>query len=112
MSFYLSGYRFLWLLVLFDLPVGSRAERKAATNFRNDLLDLGFEMSQFSVYLKWCTGYDAATTLTTKVRKKVPPYGKVHILTFTDKQYENMVTFTGGQKNPTLKPPAQFELFQ
>ncbi len=45
----LSGYRIMWVWVLFDLPVGTKAERKRATRFRNDLLDLGFEMVQFSV---------------------------------------------------------------
>jgi CRISPR-associated protein Cas2 len=32
---------------MFDLPVGSASERRAATKFRNWLLDHGFEMSQF-----------------------------------------------------------------
>lgn len=50
----LSGYRAVWLIVLCDLPVGTKSERKAATGFRNTLLDLGFAMSQFSVYLKAC----------------------------------------------------------
>ena len=39
----------MWVWVLFDLPVLTSAERKRATRFRNDLLDLGFEMVQFSV---------------------------------------------------------------
>ena len=51
----LSGYRLMWMLVMFDLPVMTKEERKAATDFRNALLDLGFEMSQFSVYLRLCT---------------------------------------------------------
>ena len=36
----------MWVWVLFDLPVLTSAERKRATRFRNDLLDLGFEMVQ------------------------------------------------------------------
>lgn len=35
----------MWIVVMFDLPVIEREERKAATAFRNDLLDMGFEMS-------------------------------------------------------------------
>jgi len=46
----LSGYRNMWLLVMFDLPVTQKEERKEAADFRNYLLDLGFEMAQFSVY--------------------------------------------------------------
>ena len=52
----LSGYRIMWLVVLFDLPVGTKKERKAANRFREKLRDLGFEMSQFSVYLRFCAG--------------------------------------------------------
>jgi len=111
MTLQLSGYRLLWLLVLFDLPVGTKKERKAASKFRNDLRDLGFEMSQFSVYLRWCYGYDSADTWIKRVKASVPPYGKVHIITFTDKQYETMVTFTGGSKNTAQKSPQQYELF-
>ena len=43
-SDYLSGYRLVWLMVLFDLPVVEKAERNQATRFRKDLLDRGFEM--------------------------------------------------------------------
>lgn len=107
----LSGYRILWLLVLFDLPVGTKPERKAATEFRNKLLDIGFEMSQFSVYLKWCTGYDASEVLIKKIQAIVPPYGKVHIITFTDKQFENMTTFNAGSAKSAQKMPSQYELF-
>ena len=52
----LSAYRLMWMMVMFDLPVSTKAERKAATGFRNFLLDEGFEMSQFSVYLRFCAG--------------------------------------------------------
>ena len=52
----LSGYQLMWMLVTFDLPVDTPKQRKAATRFRNDLLDLGFEMSQFSNYLRFCSG--------------------------------------------------------
>ncbi|WP_197387472.1 CRISPR-associated endonuclease Cas2 [Ralstonia pseudosolanacearum] len=45
----------MWLLTMFDLPVGTKAERKAATSFRHFLQDQGFEMAQFSVYMRFCT---------------------------------------------------------
>ena len=50
----LSAYRIMWIFIMFDLPVTTKPERKEASAFRNYLLDLGFEMSQFSVYLKFC----------------------------------------------------------
>ena len=40
----------MWVMVVFDLPVLTKLERKRATQFRNDLLDEAFTMMQFSVY--------------------------------------------------------------
>jgi CRISPR-associated protein Cas2 len=107
----LSGYRLMWMIVMFDLPVVEKAERKAATGFRNALLDLGFEMSQFSVYMRFCTGQSQVDTLSKKVEQALPEGGKVNILTFTDKQYERIVTFLGTAKQPAQKAPDQFDLF-
>ncbi len=92
----LSGYRIMWLMALFDLPVGSKAERRAATGFRNHLLDLGFEMAQFSVYLRWCRGKEHLDGLRSKVVRAVPRRGRVHLLAFTDRQFENMVRVDRG----------------
>ncbi len=107
----LSGYRLMWMVVMFDLPVVEKAERKAATGFRNNLLDQGFEMAQFSVYMRFCTSQAQADTLSKRVQEALPEGGKVNILTFTDKQYERIVTFLGKTKQPANKTPDQFDLF-
>ena len=90
-----SGYRFMWVMVLFDLPVLSKRQRKRAQKFRNDLLDLGFEMAQFSVYMKFCGSRPALDTITNVVERLVPPEGKVSVMSFTDKQYGAMRVFHG-----------------
>ena len=38
--------RILWMFVLFDLPVGTKDERRAAARFRNFLKDDGYMMLQ------------------------------------------------------------------
>lgn len=101
----------MWVLVMFDLPVTLKKERKAATQFRNTLLDLGFTMSQFSVYLRFCTSQGEVDTFSKKVEAALPAGGKVNILTFTDKQYERIQTFHGHEKQPQKKSPDQFDLF-
>lgn len=106
----LSGYRLMWMLVMFDLPVGRRAERKEATRFRNYLLDQGFEMAQFSVYLRFCSGKEQAETYTNRIRQEIPTGGKIDILYFTDKQYENIVSFSYGHRQ-ARKNPSQYSLF-
>ena len=96
---------------MFDLPVVEKAERKAATDFRNTLLDIGFEMSQFSVYMRFCTSNAQVETYCKRVESALPQGGKVNILQFTDKQYERIVSFHGKAKQPANKTPDQFDLF-
>lgn len=107
----LSGYRIMWLVVLFDLPVGTKKERKAATNFRLKLLDLGFEMSQFSVYLRFCAGKEQAEAYERRIEQSMPASGKVHIISITDKQYENIRTYRGRKREQAPQNPNQFALF-
>ena len=107
----LSGYRLMWMIVMFDLPVVEKAERKAATEFRNALLDLGFEMSQFSVYMRFCASAGQVDTYCKRVEDSLPEGGKVNILQFTDRQYERIVAFRGRAKQAAQKAPDQFDLF-
>ena len=107
----LSGYRLMWMLVMFDLPVIEKAERKAAADFRNTLLNLGFEMSQFSVYVRFCTGPAQVDTYCKYVEAALPTGGKVNIIQFTDKQYERIVSFYGTKRQAPQKAPDQFDLF-
>lgn len=96
---------------MFDLPVVEKAERKAATDFRNALLDMGFEMSQFSVYMRFCTSQSQVDTYALQVESCLPGGGKVNILQFTDKQYERILTFRGKAKQAAKKSPDQYDLF-
>lgn len=107
----LSAYRLMWMTVMFDLPVVEKAEQKAATQFRNALLDMGFEMAQFSVYMRFCTSQAQVDTYAKRVEAMLPDGGKVNILTMTDKQYERIVTFRGRVQQDTEKSPDQFDLF-
>lgn len=107
----LSGYRIMWIIVMFDLPVIEKAERKAATEFRNSLLDMGFEMSQFSVYMRFCTSQTQVETYCKRVEQSLPSGGKVNVLQFTDKQYERIITFRGKARQAQNKTPDQFDLF-
>lgn len=108
---FLSGYRLMWMMVLFDLPVGTREERRRATQFRNFLLDRGFEMSQFSVYLRFFGGREQAEAQVKAIEKAVPKAGTISILFFTDKQFEQSITFTGRARKAGPKKPEQLALF-
>lgn len=108
----LSKYKIMWILTLFDLPVLTKAERKAATRFRNDLLDLGFGMVQFSVYLRHAYSKEKAEVIAAQVAKLVPPAGHVQILFFTDRQYQLTQSFHGkARSGPPREKPDQLTLF-
>lgn len=51
-----------------------------------ELKDHGLAMSQFSVYLPFCTSQAQVDTLCKKVENGLPLGSKVKVLQFTDKQ--------------------------
>lgn len=108
---HLSGYRIVWIWALFDLPVVTKPERKSANGFRKSLLNLGFEMVQFSVYSKYSPSKEKAEVIATKVGDLVPENGKVDILFFTDKQYSRIQSYRGIPEDLLPEKPAQFVLF-
>lgn len=107
----LSGYRLMWMMVMFDLPVLTKAERKAATGFRNFLLDEGFEMAQFSVYMRHIVGKEQAEAKTRRIEKSAPRTGKIRVLYFTDKQYESIRILDNRARRTSPKNPDQYVLF-
>ena len=107
----LSGYRLMWLSVMFDLPVVEDDDRKAAAKFRLSLLDMGFEMAQFSVYMRFCTSQAQIDTFCKRVEKALPDGGRVSLIIFTDKQYERIISYTGRKREQSKKAPDQFHLF-
>jgi CRISPR-associated protein Cas2 len=96
---------------MFDLPVVAKADRKAASRFRMSLLDMGFEMAQFSVYMRFCTSQAQIDTYCKRVETALPEGGKVNILTFTDKQYERIISYHGKARQSVKKSPDQYALF-
>lgn len=108
---HLSGYRLMWILVMFDLPVGTREETRAATKFREYLLDEGFEMSQFSIYTRFCSGKEQYEAYVRRIEQNLPDKGDIHILGFTDRQYENIIRFNGQSRKRRRKNPGQLALF-
>jgi CRISPR-associated protein Cas2 len=87
--------RFVWLFVFFDLPVGTKAERRDATRFRNFLKDDGYMMLQLSVYARVCRGEDGALKHIARVTRNLPGRGSVRALQVTDRQYGRMRLLLG-----------------
>jgi len=107
---HLNGYRLMWMMVMFDLPVVKAADRKEYTRFRNYLLDCGFDMSQYSVYMRLVSSKERAQKFETMIEDQLPQNGAVHIVTITDKQYENIKAYHGHSQKELKKTP-QLQLF-
>ncbi len=101
----------MWIFVMFDLPVTTKSQARAATKFREFLLDQGFEKSQFSVYARFCNGKEQFETYQRRIEDNLPDTGEVQILTFTDRQYENIIRFSGQRRRRQNKNPDQLALF-
>jgi CRISPR-associated protein Cas2 len=108
---HLSGYRFMWVLVMFDLPTDTKKARRDYTHFRKNLLKNGFSRMQYSVYIRHCASEENAQVHTNRVEFMVPHDGEVRVITVTDKQFERMRVFWGKRRKPVEQAPAQLELF-
>jgi CRISPR-associated protein Cas2 len=83
------------MIVLFDLPVQTKADRRHATVFRNFLLKDGYHMLQFSVYARVCNGNDAVKKHEGRLRASLPPNGSIRLLVVTEKQYQSIQILLG-----------------
>ena len=102
--------RILWLFVFFDLPVGTKAERRVATRFRNFLKDDGYMMIQWSVYARVCRGEEAVEKHIRRLTKNLPARGSVRALPVTELQYARMRLLLGEAKKNEKVAPSQLVL--
>ncbi len=90
-----NGDRFMWIMVFFDLPVGTKPQRRAATRFRNYLLKDGYIMLQFSVYGRICNGQERVEKHLKRLQTVLPSKGHIRALQVTDQQYGRMKILLG-----------------
>jgi len=106
-----SEYRIMWVLVLFDLPTETKKEKKAYSDFRKKLINDGFTMFQFSIYLRHCASRENSEVHIQRVKNSLPEFGNIGILCITDKQFGQMELFQGKKEKPVSAPCQQLELF-
>ncbi|MDE2200639.1 MAG: CRISPR-associated endonuclease Cas2 [Rhodospirillales bacterium] len=87
--------RFVWLFVFFDLPVGTKPERREANRFRHFLKDDGYMMLQYSVYARVCRGEEGSDKHVRRVTGNLPRKGHIRTLQVTDRQYGRMKLLLG-----------------
>lgn len=83
------------LLLFFDLPMVTKAEKRAYVRFRKFLLNDGYDMIQWSVYGRILNGIDAEKKHLARLTCNLPPEGSVRCLTVTEKQYAGVRLLVG-----------------
>ncbi len=101
----------MWVLVFFDLPTETKKDRKIYASFRKKLIEDGFTMFQFSIYLRHCPSRENADVHIRRVKIALPEHGHIGILCVTDKQFGQMELFQGKKEKPISTPYQQLELF-
>jgi CRISPR-associated protein Cas2 len=101
----------MWVVVLFDLPVGTKPQRKRASEFRKRLREDGFWMLQYSVYARPCPSEENALVHAHRVEAILPSEGQVRMIQLTDRQYGRMLCFHAGSDAAGERMPQQLEFF-
>lgn len=109
-----NEYSIMWVMVIYDLPVGTKEQMKEAANFRKNLMGDGFTQFQFSVYARHCPSLDNANVHIKRVKAMLPKVGDIAIMCMTDKQFAD-IEILRCKKQKEEEPPkqnwTQLELF-
>ena len=82
-----GGLNTMWIIVIFDLPTDTIQARKDYARFRKFLLEEGFTMMQYSVYMRHSASEENSQVHIKRIRSCLPPDGQVRIMKITNKQF-------------------------
>ncbi|QKF77372.1 CRISPR-associated endonuclease Cas2 [Arcobacter defluvii] len=110
----MSAYRFMWLMIMFDMPTDTKKAKKKYRYLRTKLLKEGYIMMQFSIYIRSFHSYESALNGKKKIKDFIASNtvkGKIRIIVFTDKQFANMDIIVGTKSEEEKNAPKQLLLF-
>jgi len=96
------SYRYMRIVVFFDLPVLTESNRRDYRTFRKYLIKSGFMMVQESVYCKLAQNSSVADAVVENIKKNKPHEGVVQVLRVTEKQYNKMDFIVGERTGDVL----------
>ena len=95
------SYRYMRMLLMFDMPTETVDERKAYRKFRKFLINEGFIMHQFSVYSKLLLNNSASNAMLDRLKANNPKKGNITLLTVIEKQFARMI-YLNGQRDDSI----------
>ncbi|MDZ7819713.1 MAG: CRISPR-associated endonuclease Cas2 [Aliarcobacter sp.] len=105
----ISGYRKMVLFVMFDMPTETHEDLEKYRKFRSKLIELGFIMFQYSVYVRFCRSLVIAEKYEKKVELAAPLNGSIRIMKITEAQYKNMKVIENYREKPEEKIEEQIQ---
>ena len=90
------------VMVFFDLPVITSANRKDYRDFHKYLIKTGFLMMQESVYCKLAVNAVSADLIKQRVNRIKPAKGVIQLMIITEKQYSQIDYLLGGPQEKQL----------
>ena len=102
--------RVMRLLVMFDLPTGSKAERRSYAEFRKFLVKDGYHMEQFSIYSRLLLTRESSAAHIARLKANLPRAGVVTVLELTEKQYASRLRLLNTQQDTQVDEGAQLTL--
>ena len=91
------------LFCFFDLPTDTDSERREYRRFRKTLIQNGFTMLQYSVYVRTCPNREYSKKFVSKLKSMAPASGNVQLIAVTEKQYSDRVLILGRKSHQEEK---------
>ena len=96
------SYRFMRLMVFFDLPTATSENRRNYRRFRKNLISNGFFMLQESVYCRMVINEAMAKSVVARIESFKPPQGMVCAMIITEKQFAGISFIVGDMKSDVV----------
>lgn len=96
------SYRFMRIIVFFDLPSTTYKDQKEYNKFHKFLIKSGYIMMQESVYTKLALNNSIVNSEKEKLRKNKPNSGIVEVLVITEKQFSK-IEYLVGKKSEDIE---------
>lgn len=96
------NFRYMRLLVMFDLPVLTSEDKREYRKFKKYLEKNGYLMLQESVYCKLALNNSVAISYENTLIQNKPKKGLVFLLKLTENQFGNMKFIVGDKQSEII----------
>ncbi|MCM1043368.1 MAG: CRISPR-associated endonuclease Cas2 [Corallococcus sp.] len=98
------------ILVFFDLPTETSADKTAYRHFRTFLIKEGFTMMQESVYSKLALNGSTVALVKRRLQSNIPAKGLVQVLVITEKQFGGVMYLVGASRSQVVDSTEKYVL--